>query len=117
LERRFLSELGDFNNGRGIALVRGEDGKIVAAANVTWSFEVPDAPFATLQDMAVEPELRSAGLGAALLRFVEQEAARRNAKWVFLESGKNNARAHEFFKREGFREVSHVYVKPCLPQG
>ncbi len=113
LEKRFLEELGAFDDTRSLALLRGPDGKIIAAANVTWSFEVADAPYATLQDMAVEPSMRSAGLGARLLQFVEEEAVRRGAKWVFLESGKNNRPAHIFFERQGFAEVSHVYVKQC----
>lgn len=111
LERRFLEELGDFDDGRGIAIMRDADGAIVSAANVSWSFEVAEAPFATLQDMAVEPALRSSGVGATLLAFVEAEARRRGAKWVFLESGKHNHRAHAFFERHGFGEVSHVFMK------
>ena len=50
LEQRFLAELGSFDGTRGLAIVRDASGKIVAAANVTWSFETADAPFATLQD-------------------------------------------------------------------
>jgi ribosomal protein S18 acetylase RimI-like enzyme len=111
LERRFLDELGELDDARAVAIVREADGAIVAAAYVTWSFEVLDAPFATLQDLAVEPALRSAGLGAKVLAFVEDEVRRRGAKWLFLESGKNNRRAHAFFERYGFGEVSHVFAK------
>ena len=113
LESRFLAELGSFNDKRGIALLRCAGGKIAAAANVTWPEETAGAPFATLQDMAVDPAMRSAGLGAQLLRFVEDEAARRGAKFIFLESGKNNRQAHAFFERNGFGEVSRVYMKTC----
>lgn len=116
LEQRFLAELGSFDGTRGLAIMRDASGNIVAAANVTWSFETAGAPFGTLQDMAVEPALRSAGLGGRLLRFVEDEAARRGAKWMFLESGKNNGQAHAFFEREGFAEVSRVYARPCAPK-
>jgi GNAT superfamily N-acetyltransferase len=111
LERRFLEELGDYEDTRGIAIMRDSSGTIVSAANVTWSFDVAEAPFATLQDLAVEPVLRSAGLGAQLVAFVEEEARRRGAKWMFLESGKNNHRAHAFFERHGFGELSHVFMK------
>src|SRR5215470_8118049 len=67
LAQRFLAELGAFDAGRGVALARDGEGRIIAAANVTWSVENPQVPFATLQDMAVEPALRNAGLGAALM--------------------------------------------------
>ena len=46
LEQRFLAELGSFDGTRGLAIMRDASGKIVAAANITWSFETADAPFA-----------------------------------------------------------------------
>ncbi len=113
LEERFLAELGDFNATRGVCFMRGAGGEIAAAANVTWSLENADAPFATLQDVAVDPAMRSAGLGDRLLRFVENEAVKRGARWIFLESGKNNHDAHAFFERRGYAEVSRVYMKSC----
>jgi ribosomal protein S18 acetylase RimI-like enzyme len=116
LEKRFLAGLGSFGDSRGIAILRDESGKIAAAASVTWPLESAGAPYATLQDMAVAPALRSQRLGARLMQFVEAEAARRGAKWLFLESGKDNRRAHAFFERQGFGEVSRVYMKPCAPK-
>lgn len=112
LEQRFLAELGDLDDTRSLVLLRNAEGEIIAAANVTWSFETADAPFATLQDLAVAPALRANGIGARLMRAVEQEAARRDAKWIFLESGKNNQRGHAFFERHGYSEISRVFIKP-----
>jgi GNAT superfamily N-acetyltransferase len=113
LEKRFLAELGEFDGSRSIALLHNANGELVGAANVTWSFETAEAPFATLEDMAIDPSLRHLGLGAKMLSIVEQEAVRRGAKWIFLESGKDNHKAHAFFERNGFAELSHVFVKPC----
>jgi GNAT superfamily N-acetyltransferase len=112
LEQRFLAELGDLDDTRSLIILRGAEGEIVAAANVSWSFETADAPFATLQDLAVEPALRAHGVGARLMRAVEDEAERRGAKWIFLESGKDNHKGHAFFERRGYAEVSRVFVKP-----
>jgi GNAT superfamily N-acetyltransferase len=111
LARRFLDELGAFDDSRSLALARDSQGRITAAANVSWSRETPEVPFATLQDMAVEPALRGAGIGAAMMAFIEAEARRRGMKWLFLESGKDNAAAHAFFERCGLNEVSHVFAK------
>ena len=47
-----------------------------------------------------------------MLLWIEDEAAKRQCRWLFLESGKNNLRAHSFFERHGFREMSHVFIKP-----
>jgi GNAT superfamily N-acetyltransferase len=114
LEARFLAEAASDGGGRSLALardVRGNGCAIVGAAAVSWSFETADAPFAVLLDLAVEPVLRSQGLGADMVKFVEREARARGAGWLFLESGKDNLRAHAFFERAGFHEVSHVFAK------
>ena len=111
LEARFLAEAAADDEPRSLAVVRDATGCIIGAAAVSWSFETPDAPFATLQDMAVDPTVRSQGIGDALVAFVEAEVWRRGARWLFLESGKDNVRAHRFFERCGFAEISHVFVK------
>jgi ribosomal protein S18 acetylase RimI-like enzyme len=115
LEARFLSEATAEDPGSpgwSLAVARdGEHDAIVGAAAVSWDFDTPDAPFAVLQDLAVEPSLRSRGLGAELAAFIEREAKIRGARWLFLESGKDNRRAHHFFERAGFYEVSHVFAK------
>lgn len=118
LEARFLDEATSEHAGaaagspkRSLAVARAADGSIVGAAAVSWSFETADAPFAVLEDLAVEPALRSKGLGAEMVSFVEREVRARGARWLFLESGKDNRRAHAFFERAGFHEVSHVFAK------
>jgi GNAT superfamily N-acetyltransferase len=111
LEARFLAEATSDQTGRSLAVARDTSNAVIAAAAVSWSFETADAPFAVLQDLAVEPSLRSKGLGAELVEFVEREALARKAAWLFLESGKSNRRAHTFFARTGFEEVSHVFAK------
>jgi hypothetical protein len=32
-------------------------------------------------------------------------------KWLFLESGLNNASAHRFFERAGYQAISKVFAK------
>lgn len=111
LEARFLAEAASDEEPRSLAVVRDGAGRILGAAAVSWSFEQADSAFATLQDMSIDPEFRSHGIGVELAAFVEQEAWRRGAHWLFLESGKNNVRAHHFFERCGFAEISHVFAK------
>jgi ribosomal protein S18 acetylase RimI-like enzyme len=111
LEARFLAEATTDQSGRSLAVARDAANAIVAAAAVSWSFETAQPRFAVLQDLAVEPSLRSKGLGATIVEFVEREAQARNARWLFLESGKNNRRAHAFFERQDYQVISHVFAK------
>jgi GNAT superfamily N-acetyltransferase len=87
------------------------DEALAAAAVVTWELDKPGR-VATLQDVVVDPEQRGHGVGAALLRFVEAEALERGCRWLMLESGVRNARAHAFFERAGLEVVSHTFAKP-----
>jgi len=110
LEARLLEDMTDMGDDRSLALARDEQDRIVAAAILYWE-TTPRVSFGILEDMAVDPGQRSAGLGARLSAFIDDEARRRGCRWMFLESGNNNTRAHAFFERDGYREISHTFVK------
>ncbi|MFC4533122.1 GNAT family N-acetyltransferase [Sphaerisporangium dianthi] len=56
---------------------------------------------ASIEDLAVHPEWRSRGVGAALLTTARTWAQDHGADYVFLESGVARAEAHRFYLREG----------------
>jgi GNAT superfamily N-acetyltransferase len=70
-----------------------------------------EAPYAVLEDLAVEPQARTQGLGTKILTEIEAEAKRRGCLWLFLESGRKNNAAHVFFERAGFNLISQVFMK------
>lgn len=69
------------------------------------------APFGVLCDILVNAEARGCGVGSRLFSAAEDWFKSRNLKDVYLESGKNNHNAHNFFIRRGFMKVSEVYYK------
>lgn len=69
------------------------------------------APFGVLCDILVNAETRGHGVGGRLFSAAEDWFKSRNLKDVYLESGKNNHNAHNFFIRRGFMKVSEVYYK------
>lgn len=69
------------------------------------------APFGVLCDILVNAEARCRGVGSRLFSAAEGWFKSRNLKDVYLESGKNNHNAHNFFIRRGFMKVSEVYYK------
>ena len=69
------------------------------------------APFGVLCDILVNAEARCRGVGSRLFSAAEDWFKSRNLKDVYLESGKNNHNAHNFFIRRGFMKVSEVYYK------
>lgn len=54
-----------------------------------------------VEDLAVDPERRSAGIGAALLDAARDWAAERGASHLELDSGMARPDAHRFYEREG----------------
>ena len=68
-------------------------------------------PFGVLCDILVNAEARGHGVGGRLFSAAEDWFKSRNLKDVYLESGKNNHNAHNFFIRRGFMKVSEVYYK------
>jgi ribosomal protein S18 acetylase RimI-like enzyme len=110
LELRFREDFLDFGEDRELLVARLPSGQIVGIAIVAWE-ETSRRKFAVLEDMAVDPALRSDGIGELLLDAIDQAVKSRGIDWLFLESGRDNVRAHGFFARHGFAEMSHVFGK------
>ncbi|HWK35415.1 GNAT family N-acetyltransferase [Sphingomonas sp.] len=109
LDARMQEDLAALGPDRSVAVAQ-DSGRLVAAAIILW--EVNDrTSFMVIEDLATDPAVRSHGVGAALLAFVEAEGRRRGMRWAFLESGLHNDGAHRFFEKHGFGALSKVFSK------
>lgn len=57
---------------------------------------------------AVEPELQGAGIGKALLEFVEKRAREQGAKEIALDTSENATHLVELYSARGYRKVGNV---------
>lgn len=64
---------------------------------------------ASIEDLAVHPEWRSRGVGAALLTTARTWALEHGADYVFLESGIARTEAHRFYLREGATHAAAAF--------
>ncbi|HEY6816986.1 MAG TPA: GNAT family N-acetyltransferase [Croceibacterium sp.] len=97
--------------GRDMVVGRDVDGKVRGFLILGWQ-ESDRLKYAVIEDMAVDPELRSHGIGAHLVKLAEERVrAADGVDWIFLESGLENESAHRFFEREGFDMTSHVFAR------
>lgn len=105
----YASDFADLSD-RDLLVARTADDAIAAVAILAWE-ETPRRKFAVIEDMAVEPTIRSGGVGAQVIEALTARVRERGVEWVFLESGLRNEKAHAFFKRHGFDEISHVFAR------
>ena len=73
---------------------------------------------AYLRLLLIAEDRQSAGIGAALLRSVEEIAQRRGARHVALLVTKTNRRARAFYERQGYRHIGDLpgFVVPSLDE-
>jgi ribosomal protein S18 acetylase RimI-like enzyme len=114
LSTLYLADFSDLKD-RDLLVARAQDGAIAAVAILAWE-ETPRMRFAVIEDLVVDPALRSAGVGAQMIAALSARVQERGVEWVFLESGLRNERAHAFFRRHGFAEVSHVFARRLVDQ-
>lgn len=67
--------------------------------------------YAVLYDLIIRSDSRGNGVGTHLLKWIEERLRIQNIKFLFLESGVNNYRAHDFFKASKFEAVSVSFMK------
>lgn len=95
---------------RDMLVGRDEDGRIRAMLIIAWEHSARRT-FAVIEDMAVDPEFRSQGIGGQLVAQAIGRVKAKGIEWVFLESGLGNEAAHRFFENEGFAMISHVFAR------
>jgi len=64
-----------------------------------------------VDDLITDENLRSGGVGHALLAFLEELARQRGCSGIELDSGTQRTRAHQFYFREGFVIPSFAFRK------
>lgn len=65
--------------------------------------------FGVICDLLVNAECRCKGIGGKLLDAALEWFAEKGIRDIYLESGKDNHSAHEFFRNRGFGQISEIY--------
>jgi ribosomal protein S18 acetylase RimI-like enzyme len=110
LAKLYAQDFSELCEERDLLVAQTLAGEVVGMVILAWESS-SRRQFAVLEDMAVEPALRSLRIGERLLLEAELRVKERGIDWLFLESGLGNAGAHRFFERHGFETVSHVFAK------
>lgn len=69
-------------------------------------------PYALIENVVVDPEVRSKGVGYQLIKHVEQICIELHCTKIMLLSNSNRVEAHKFFERNGYNgSVSKGFKK------
>lgn len=69
-------------------------------------------PYLEIDNLVVDPELRSSGVGTRLIRHLEEAARARGCKLLVLDSYTSNHPSHRLYQRLGFEIWGFHFVKP-----
>lgn len=72
-------------------------------------------PCAVIEDIIVSKAYRGRGIGKDILTSLHEIFRKRGVRFVLLESGVRNTKAHKFFKGFGYTSHSVVLVKSIKP--
>ncbi len=101
---------GTIRSANSAVLVVDDDGTVIAFCTAYLDLDsVRFGQRCWVEDLAVDPEQRSRGVGAALLRAARAWARDAGASHLELDSGLARGDAHRFYEREGGARQSYTF--------
>jgi GNAT superfamily N-acetyltransferase len=86
------------------------ESRVIGWTHIDERFHLEDEPFVELAGLVVDENVRSAGVGAALLRAAESWAREHGHATLRVRSNVIRDRAHGFYRREGYAERKRQVV-------
>ena len=97
-----------------ILLVAEEQGDIVGLLHMRMEFQLHHCgKVAEILELIVSQEVRSKGIGAALLKAARAQALQQHCIQFEVTSNRKREKAHRFYQREGL-EQTHVKLTEAL---
>lgn len=109
--RERMQRLDDLRRGR--VLVAEADGRVMGWIHVAAEHCLEAEPWAEVRGLVVDERWRGRGVGTELIRHAEAWAREEGLALLRLRTNVVRERAHEFYRRLGFRQLKtqHVFVK------
>lgn len=98
------------------ALVAAFEGDSCLGLSGYWiGHKLYSGKYLEIDNFVVDEKARSAGVGAALLQWMEQEARAHGCRVLMLDAYVENFKAHRFYYRHGFHARGFHYLKHLAP--
>ena len=91
------------------------EGKLTALAGAWIATKIWCGRYLELDNLVVDPGVRSSGLGTALIRHLEEFARLEGCNLAVLDSYTSNHPSHRLYHRLGFEIWGFHFVKPLGP--
>jgi GNAT superfamily N-acetyltransferase len=85
--------------------------RMVGAAGFWSSTQLWCGPYVEADHVVVDPDMRSRGIGAALMGWIEAEAERTGAATIRIAMILGRERTHQFYRRNGYFDDGLLMVK------
>ncbi len=97
-----------------LLLVAEEEGQIVGLLHLRMEFQLHHCgTVAEIMELIVSREVRSKGIGAALLKAAREQAIQHHCIQFEVTSNQKRKQAHRFYQREGL-EQTHIKMTEAL---
>jgi ribosomal protein S18 acetylase RimI-like enzyme len=91
------------------------DGKLAGLASVWIATKIWCGRYLEIDNIVVDPEARSSGLGSALIQHLKAFGKEKNCNLAVLDSYTSNHASHRLYHRLGFEIWGFHFVKPFGP--
>lgn len=88
------------------------DGKLVGVSGAWIATKIWCGKYLEIDNLVVDPEIRSAGIGSLLIRHLEALARELDCKILCLDSYTSNHASHRLYHRLGFEIWGFHFIKP-----
>ena len=88
------------------------DGKLVGVAGAWIATKIWCGKYLEIDNLVVDPEIRSAGIGSHLIRHLESLGRELDCKILCLDSYTSNHPSHRLYHRLGFEIWGFHFIKP-----
>lgn len=97
------------NNYKMVGVFAGD--KCVGVSGYWIGTKLYSGKYLEMDNVVVDAEHRSAGIGAMLCQYIDNVATENNCKMMMLDAYLENENAHRFYTREGYIKRGYHFVK------
>ena len=111
-EHEYLPVVREIESQGGRLIAAVDEDTVVGCSLFRQETRLFTGPMIYIDDLVTDENIRSRGVGSALIDWIENYAKQQSVKTITLDSGVQRSFAHKFYFRKGFTVTSFNFKKP-----